>query len=97
MMPQKFEFPKPPQFPLGTRVQEFPQLPEFPLPPRGIGLLTGRAGARRGGMPRTEIERRAQRLVPLSNSNPGLNIESLLPAPPPNLPLPRFLLNQMKR
>lgn len=96
MMPQKFEFPKPPQFPLGTRAQEFPQLPEFPLPPRGTGLLTGRAGARRGGIPRTEAERRARHPLMMS-SNPGLNLESLLPAPPPNLPLPRFLLNQMKR
>ena len=81
-MPQKFELPK---------------LPEFPLAPRGTGLLTGRAGARRGGTPRTEAERRARHFGPLSSSNPGLNLESLLPAPPPNLPLPRFLLNQMKR
>ena len=28
------------------------------LPPRGTGLITGRAGERRGGKPRTEEERR---------------------------------------
>jgi len=28
------------------------------LPPRGTGLITGRAGPRRGGQPRTEEERR---------------------------------------
>ena len=92
-MPQKFEFPKLPEFPFARGGQQFPELP---LPPRGTGLLTGRAGARRIARPRTEAERRARHPLMMS-SNPGLNIESLLPAPPPNLPLPRFLLNQMKR
>lgn len=30
------------------------------LPPRGTGLATGRAGARRYGFPRTDVERYAR-------------------------------------
>ena len=37
------------------RVREFST--QLGLPPRGTGLRTGRAGARRGGMPRTDTER----------------------------------------
>lgn len=35
----------------------FPGSPGGTLPPRGTGLLTGRAGPRRGGRPRGEAER----------------------------------------
>lgn len=79
---------------------ELPKLPEFPLPPKGFGLPTGRAGERRGGQPRTEAERRARHFsLPFSeSSNPGTpNIEELLPALPPDLPLPRFLVKQMRK
>lgn len=80
---------------MSQRKFEFPKLPELPLPPKGFGLATGRAGERRGGNPRTEAERRARH--PFS-SNPGTpNIQDMLPALPPDLPLPRFLVKQMRK
>jgi len=74
---------------------EFPKLPELPLPPKGFGLLTGQAGERRGGNPRTEAERRARH--PFS-SNPGTpSIEEFLPAEFPAPPIPRFIWRSMKK
>lgn len=83
---------------------ELPKLPEFPLPPKAFGLATGQAGERRGGTPRTEAERRARHpalpQLPFmkAGSNPETpNFEDLLPALPPELPLPRFLVRQMRK
>jgi len=87
-MSEKFEFPQPPDFLSGLGLPE--------LPPRGTGLLTGRAGPRRGGNPRTEAERRARHYSSNPGSNPGIkglpNIYDLFPAAFPNPPLPRFLM-----
>jgi len=42
------------------------------LPNRGTGLITGRAGARRYGTPRTEVERLERHLATNNPNNPGL-------------------------
>lgn len=74
--------------------------------PRGAGLKRGTAGERRSGKPRTYEERKARHAAMFpkppelpftkgSSSNPG--ISDWLPAAPPNLPLPRFVVKQMKK
>jgi len=50
--------------------------PQGDLPPRGTGLMTGRAGARRFGKPRTDAERRlrhfGQRMSMIFIKRPGI-------------------------
>jgi len=74
------------------------------LPPRGTGIITGRAGERRLGKPRTEEEREERHSAspfpfpfPLTlNPNNVMAVEDILPALPPDPPLPRFIVRRLR-